>query len=261
VDKNLTKIGSDLTSLIAKLAGPLADEFGQILGDKAREYRYKNVLKIFQRVQKMLADAGISPLAIPPRMFIPTLEAASIEDNETLQERWAALLANASDPHKSTFVQPSFVDALKQLTPEQAAFLDTVLDRVTMNGRLKPHITHAGIKIGTFNVLLQIFGGDRSQQEVFTDERLRENVTLKVDDLVRLGIINRVLFDEQTLRNVGSKITNITSINQVQQLFKADTAFYLTPFGLALIEACTTPLKKETDAGLEKAAATPSNNA
>jgi hypothetical protein len=174
-------------------------------------------------------------------LFLPVLEAASIEDNETLQSRWAALLANASDPQKDSFVLASFVEVLRQLTPEQAVFLDSILERVTMNGRLKPHITQAGIKLGNFNDLLQLSGRDKSQQEIFTDEDFRERVVLTVDDLVRLGIVNRVLFDEETLRRIGSQATKIRSQNDLQQLFRADTGFYLTPFGFAFLQVCTAP--------------------
>jgi hypothetical protein len=245
MDENLTKVLSDLSGLVKKLAGPLADEFGQMFGDRAREYRLKNALKIFHRVQKMLLDAGIDPQPIAPRLFLPVLEAASIEDNETLQSRWAALLANASDPQKGSSVLASFVEVLRQLTSEQAIFLDSIRGRVTMNGKLKPHITQAGIKLGNFNDMLQLFGGGKSQQEIFTDEYFRERVVLTVDDLVRLGIVNRVLFDEETLRRIGSQAIQIRSQNDLQQLFRTDTGFYLTPFGFAFLQACTAPQSRQ----------------
>src|SRR5437879_1951854 len=98
MDEEILKHGSkalaDITDILNKLAGPMAQEIGLTLGDKVREYRLKNALKIFGRVKKMLAEAGIQPTAIPSRLFLPALEAASVEDDETLQDKWAALLTN-----------------------------------------------------------------------------------------------------------------------------------------------------------------------
>jgi Abortive infection alpha len=241
MDENLTKAVSDLTGIVTKLAGPLADEFGQILGDKVSEYRIRNWIKVAGRIQKMLTEAGIDPRSIAPKLFLPALQASSLEENETLQEKWAALLANASDPNKSASIESSFVEVLKQLNAEQALFLDRIFVRVTMGGKLKPHITTAGMKLGNFNIALQLFAGDMNPQSVFTDERLRERAVLVFDDLVRLGLMNRVLFDEETLRRVGSQAVNIRSQNDLQRLFNTETVFYVTPFGVAFIQACTAP--------------------
>src|SRR5437868_13790337 len=82
--------------LIQRIAGPLADEIGDSLAIIARPYRIKLSLKMFQKTQRMLEEAGITPQAVPPRLFLPTLDAASIENDEDLHTRWAALLANAA---------------------------------------------------------------------------------------------------------------------------------------------------------------------
>src|SRR5215469_230822 len=87
-----TQALKNVTEIFNKLAGPLADELGQMLGDKARFYRLKNTIKIMERTKQMLEQAGISPEPIPPRLFLPAVQAASTEDNATLQELWAALL-------------------------------------------------------------------------------------------------------------------------------------------------------------------------
>ena len=247
LDENLTKAVSDITGLVAKIAGPLAHETGLLLADKAREYRIRNAIRIFQRVRKMFVDAGIDPHPIASRLFLPAFDAASIEDNETLQERWAALLANASNPETSNTVSPAFVEVLKQLTPEEAMFLDRIIDRVTRKGKFKPHITDTGIKLGNFNDTLQLFAGDKHPYEILNDERLRERAVLAFDNLIRLGIINRVLLDENTLRRIANQVSDIRSMSQLKQLFSPDTGFYLTPFGLSFIHACTPPKTQRSE--------------
>lgn len=172
-----------------------------MLGNRAREYRLRNAVKIFMRTRQMLADAGLSPDSIAPRLFLPAIEAASIEDDESLQERWAALLANAADPSHRKTISLSYVEALKQLTPEQAIFLDRIYDRVMRNSTFPPRMSDIGVKIGAFNCLLDLFAWGRSPQSVYTDDSLRARAVAEFDNLIRLGILSRVLFDEDTMRN------------------------------------------------------------
>jgi hypothetical protein len=149
MDKDLTKAVSDITGLFARLAGPLAGEVGQMLGDKAFEYRIRNATRIFQRVQVMLANAQIEPGPIASRLFLPALQAASTEDNETLQEKWAALLTNASDGNQISPIFPSFVEILKELTPHEAKLLDLLIGNhysVVSDDR--------GLYVGTFQEII-----------------------------------------------------------------------------------------------------------
>ena len=57
------------------------------------------------------------------------MEASSIEDNEILQDKWAGLLASASE--KSDSLSPSFVETLKELTPNEAKVLHSLFEVVT----------------------------------------------------------------------------------------------------------------------------------
>lgn len=115
-----------IADLVNKLAGPLADEVGNMFGDKARVYRVKNFINTTQKTERLLREAGLSPNAVPPRLFLPIMEASSIEDNETIQDMWAGLLATASQDTDA--VSPSFVETLKQLTPKEARYLQRLHD-------------------------------------------------------------------------------------------------------------------------------------
>jgi hypothetical protein len=79
---------------------------------------------IVQKTERLLLDSGLPANAVPPRLFLPIMEASSIEDNETLQEMWAGLLATAS--HETDSVSPSFIETLKQLTPDEARHLEVM---------------------------------------------------------------------------------------------------------------------------------------
>jgi len=113
-----------IADLVNKLAGPMAEEIGMMLGDKVRVYRVKNWVKTVEKTQVLLREAHLPPNAVPPRLFLPIIEASSLEDNETLQDMWAGLLATASQDTDE--ISPSFVETLKQLTPDEARYLKRV---------------------------------------------------------------------------------------------------------------------------------------
>jgi hypothetical protein len=110
--------------LIHRLTGPVFDEFGAMLADKVRPYRVKNLVSTMQMTERILRDAGLAANAVPPRLLLPIIENSSLEDNDTLQEMWAGLLATASQQTDS--VSPSFVETLKQLTPDEARYFEQV---------------------------------------------------------------------------------------------------------------------------------------
>jgi Abortive infection alpha len=105
--------GEKIADLVNKLAGPLAEEVGMMFGDKVRVYGVKNWIKTVKKTARLLRDASLPANAVPPRLFLPIMEASSVEDNETLQDMWAGLLATASQDTDA--VSPSFVETLRNL--------------------------------------------------------------------------------------------------------------------------------------------------
>jgi hypothetical protein len=68
-----------------------ADVKGIIAGERERI-----VERVWNRAQEMLEDAGLQPGPVPLKTLVPLLQYASLEDDKSLQERWANLLANAA---------------------------------------------------------------------------------------------------------------------------------------------------------------------
>jgi hypothetical protein len=120
----LAKPLGDMTELLKKLAGPAFDEFGGILGDNVRVYRVKNLLKTMEKTNRILESAGLPPSPVSSRLLLPIIDSCSTEDDEDLQQKWAGLLASASQDSDS--LSPSFVDTLKQLTPREAQHWDRI---------------------------------------------------------------------------------------------------------------------------------------
>jgi hypothetical protein len=85
-----------LKSFLEKIAGPASEEIGLLLQDKVKLYRFKNWYKILGKAKKYLEERKIEPKAIPLRTLLPLLEGASLEDDDYLADKWAALISNAA---------------------------------------------------------------------------------------------------------------------------------------------------------------------
>src|SRR4051812_43659442 len=77
------------------ISGSLEQAMG-IFEDKLRYMRWENQIQLMRKVEQYLNQSGIgSPSkALPLKIAVPLFEAASLEDDEKLQELWAALLIN-----------------------------------------------------------------------------------------------------------------------------------------------------------------------
>ena len=116
------------TAIVKKMLGPAADELAEMWRDQMRLYRYGRQIKCIEKAEKMASDAGFTPRAVPIKLLFPLLEGASLEEDENLNDMWAALLANAASPHNATKVRAGFVETLKQMSPDEGALLNCFLD-------------------------------------------------------------------------------------------------------------------------------------
>jgi hypothetical protein len=129
------KAGTELTDvakessksfLTAVLREP-GEALGGLLGDKIRERRHSNLIKITARAQERLKAAGVTPKEIPLSIIHPALEAASLEEDPDLQEMWANLLASTAGPRtEEDGVAPSFATILKELRARDVKFLNAL---------------------------------------------------------------------------------------------------------------------------------------
>lgn len=114
------------TEFLNKLFGPASEEVGLLLGERARTFRLRNMLKTLGKTQEMLKNASIEPKSVELRVLIPLLDGASLEDNESLSVKWAALLANATISRQAANVSQIFSNILSQLSPTDALVLDNM---------------------------------------------------------------------------------------------------------------------------------------
>jgi hypothetical protein len=118
--------------IVKATAGPVAEIYGLIIGDKIQAARQRRLDAIMRKTRKILKDRDIAETAeVAEQIALPLLEAAQGEPREEMQEWWARLLANAMDPARQGDVRPEFIQTLKKLEPLDAMILSKLsgLDR------------------------------------------------------------------------------------------------------------------------------------
>jgi len=128
----LEQITKPFSDLIRTLFGGATEEIGAMLTDSFRARRLGRLAtKILPKLKAQIEQAGITPGQVPDNIWAPALEAATLTDDETLQEKWAALLSSAADPELTSSVQVCFINILAQLSPQDAKFLDAIFEQAT----------------------------------------------------------------------------------------------------------------------------------
>lgn len=109
------------------IAGPLEQGVG-IFEDKLKYIRWERQVRLMQRAEDFLRLSGLEAPTrpVPMKIAIPIMQGATLEEDDTLQDRWAALLVNAGNSSFSGEIRRSYASILEQLTPLDAQILDVI---------------------------------------------------------------------------------------------------------------------------------------
>jgi hypothetical protein len=112
-----------IESIVKTLAGPAAEEIGLTFRDSVQVWRLRRQVRLFERVKKLCDDAGIRPQAVKLSFLFDVVDNGSLEEDDTLQDMWASLLANAADPERESLASSAFPEVLRQISKAEAGFL------------------------------------------------------------------------------------------------------------------------------------------
>lgn len=136
------KAGSELAESVRQLISPFTDpvlnQLGQYIADKIRFLRFRNSLKAAERANAILSEHGLERHRVSPKVLVPILESAGLEEDEDLIELWACLLASAAS---GAPVSAAFPAILSQIGPMEVRFLDWLyreLEATRARGDLSP---------------------------------------------------------------------------------------------------------------------------
>lgn len=208
---------------LVALLGPSVNEMSAHIADNFRYRRLKNQVKIFSKAQDLLKEKGCEPRSLNLKTLVPLLEATSLEEDESLQEKWAILISSISSNNVLDF-ESKLVKTLAELSVNEALVLDTC---------------YKSFKDAFVNHERPI---DQSQlrkemqfhcNTVLVDSGLDvDNSYVIFDNLKTLGLI-------KSQANMIYQAPDPRDTDKLRGVFSEAKTFFLSEFGLVFIEKCT----------------------
>lgn len=176
----VTDVAQKSGSFIAKfISGPLEQGVG-IFEDKLKYIRFERQLRFMIKTQDLLVKYGlhVPDKAIPLKIAIPIFQAATMEEDDYLQDQWAHLLINASSSHFEQEIRRVHISILENLSALDAHILNVIYSVHVGEG------THT--RVNTTLLPEQAFIADRNKEY---EKKLSKEIILSLSNLTRLGCI------------------------------------------------------------------------
>lgn len=217
---------------VSKFISPPAEQLSGMITDKLRFMRWERLLRLMTRANEILAERGLSApdREVPVGLLLPLVERATLEDNDYLQDRWAALLANAGTSACAVPLHRRFIDTLDSLTPLEASILEKVYhcaDKIDAGRGI------GGWLIGTHELPEKAYGLSSDQ---LPPQPVNPDVLFALTNLVQLGCIQAV--PRQPVRLTGA-VTRGKYLSPRADLELAAVSTNI--FGHRFIAACRNP--------------------
>jgi len=229
--KALDKADKAGTFIAKYIDAPLVQAVG-IFEDKLKYRRWENQLTLMKKADDKIKELGYinPPRELSLKLGLPLIEAASLEDDDKLQDLWANLLVNGTTNFS---LERSYISVLEQLSPVEAQILIKIYNHIGNN------IENVGsIDVTTYpNVKIS-----KKKSEYYTgEEQLVEEVKIEEDG---------ELDDEIDIDTVefNLALSNLIRLNCLRRVitFGGGENFrsvHPTIFGAKLYEAVKDPIK------------------
>jgi Abortive infection alpha len=193
------------------IRGP-ANELVGMLEDHLKVVRFERRVRLWDRVRHFLAKRGMAgpTRKIPLNVGLPLLENATLEEDDDLQDVWARLLVNSGDADSGIEPRRAFGSVLAEMSLLDVRNLAQIVSAVKLNQEGGP------VGVWTYELPERAIPAVNADPEREPDPS--PDVEISLSNLVRLGCI--------ISSNRGPVLQTHYLVN-------------LTPFGRALIEACT----------------------
>ena len=109
------------------ISGSLEQGVG-IFEDKLKYMRWERLQRLMRRAEEFMSNQGLEAPSkpIPLKLAVPLFQAASIEDDDSLQDMWARLLINSTSIESGIDLNRVYIDILERLTPLEARILERI---------------------------------------------------------------------------------------------------------------------------------------
>lgn len=205
--------------LLRELLGPTATEVGLAWADSIRLWRVRRLVRCLDEFQRFVTKRGLKLKPIALKTLFPLLEGATLEDDDDLHERWVALLVNAARADYRNEIPAYFPDILRQLTCEEARFLDSAYDELTIGAEKRR---------AELQAKYPDFKGDAAAVIGVSGKLISRVHPIAVDNLERLRLVTR----NPIALAIDDALSHTTATGN---------HLYITELGRAFVDACRLP--------------------
>jgi hypothetical protein len=209
------EIADKVGSFFAKVFKEPINEVSGMITDKLRFIRWKRMVQMADEVNNILEAKNIRDTrAVPPKIALPIIEEASLEDDPNLQYLWNHLLANAMNPSFNDELRYGFIEMIKGITGIEAKVLNEFYEVLRREGKLRP--------------LSDVFQHSLTKEQIMQALQISSDIyAISVNNLMRMQLLSPAILKGGV--KMGSEPLTI---------YKGIDAVTLTPLGIKFIEAC-----------------------
>lgn len=224
-----TNTAIDATSNLGKYAARLFNESSEcivgILSDRLKFIRWERQLRLYDRWREIASERGVAiePGILTPKLAIPMIESASLEENDELQDIWARLLVSAMDPAHKHKVRAAFIQIIRELEALDALTLSSIYDlyyNVITNDRHRLPTTSTSFGIKKIDIL-------------FIQPKSTEKYEEIMDNLFRMRLCAPYIenTDMMIVENGEFSQRNSSNVREYEEVS-------LTALGISFVETC-----------------------
>ena len=225
--QEIAKTTSKALDVTEKVGGFVAKVIGEpvecavgMLSDKLRFMRWERQIRMVDKCEEIIKKRKIEGRLrpVPPKLALPIMENASLEENDQLQDLWANLLSSALDPSFMEPVRSAFIDIIKQLE---------VIDAHILNFLYKSYRSALSRKEINENDRPSSIGW--SKEEIINALKISPSIYhTSVDNLMRVRCVSPLVLI----------LSGIRAGNEPMTIDKGHDIICLTSLGKGFVEAC-----------------------
>ena len=179
-----------------RVFGDIVEDSIGVVADRIKFYRIQNYLALSENTARIMRDRGYSDAditrVVTPKVAIPLIESATLEDDNELQALWAQLLANAMDSKFNLDVRLRHVSLLREMEPLDARILNACYSEKLAN--------HDNVSLNEF-----LFERKKTARNFRVAESLIEVSLL---NLIRLSCIDPGFLTTSISTKIGGRSRN-----------------------------------------------------
>ncbi len=229
----LSEVGHALQGTVRVCLAPISAMVWSY--DKIAAYLDEAIPRYFEE-RKILKDKIVSP---DPAIAVPAIEALRYANKDIIKEMFVNILGASMNVETANFVHPSFVEIIRQITPDEAK----ILKQLPAKGLCEPLVD---VEIEKDNVEGRfVVYSNYGVIGYEADCEYPEKISLYVDNLKRLALVkipeNTFLIDEWRYEKIVNSVHYKDIVEEVKkegEVFCVKRMIGLTDYGMRLREIC-----------------------